>query len=135
VPWLVSHAASLPGSTGKCHLTQIELAWELSAQEAVAQLAVDQEALAQLAVDHEAAPQLAVDHDAAPQLAVDQEAAFQDALAVAAFAQLAASKAFRPVAASVVTNWFRPPFGFAVPSADTAAEAETMPTPRAPFEP
>src|SRR6266511_1430826 len=97
------------------HLTQIELAWAFSAQDAVAVVEVDQEAVAQLAVD--------------------QEAVFQDALAVAAFPQLAASKVFRPVVASVVTNWFRPAFGFVAPSADAAAEAETMPTPRAPFEP
>jgi leucyl aminopeptidase (aminopeptidase T) len=117
------------------YLTQVELAWELSAHEAVAQLAVDQEAEAQLAVDHEAEAQLAVDQDAAAQLASDQEALFQDALAVAALAQLAESKVLRPVVASVVTNWFRPAFGLAAPSADAAAEAETIPTPRAPLEP
>ena len=116
-------------------MTQIELAWELSAHEAAAQLAVDQEADAQLAVDHEAEAQLAVDQDAAAQLAVDQEALFQDALAVAALAQLAESKVFRPVVASVVTNWFRPAFGFAAPSADAAADPETMPTPSEPFVP
>src|SRR6266536_1503094 len=107
------------------HLTQIELAWAFSALDAVAVLAVDQEAEAQLAVDQDAEAQLALDH----------EAVFQDALAVAAFPQLAASKVFRPVVASVVTNWFRPAFGFVAPSADAAAEAETMPTPSAPFEP
>lgn len=117
------------------HLTQIELAWAFSAQDAVAVVEVDQEAVAQLAVDQEAEAQLAVDQDAEAQLALDHEAVFQDALAVAAFPQLAASKVFRPVVASVVTNWFRPAFGFVAPSADAAAEAETMPTPSAPFEP
>jgi hypothetical protein len=117
------------------HLIQAELASTAVAQDAVAVVAVDQEAEAQLAVDQEAEAQLALDQEAEAQLALDQEALFQDALAVAALAQLAASKDLRPVVASGVTNWVRPAFGFDVPSADAAAEAETMPTPRAPFEP
>jgi len=59
--------------------------------------------------------------------------AFQVGSFCAVVAHVSPSNVFSPVAGSVTTNWFRPRFGFVVPSVATAAAACTSPTPIAPL--
>src|SRR5919204_4810081 len=100
-----------------------------SAHEAAAEALEAQEADAQLASLQDALAQLADDHDAAAHEAEFHEALAHEASALAAEAQLAASKRGAPVAGSVVMNLSSARFGFGGPRHPIAPPPLPSPTP------
>jgi hypothetical protein len=109
-------------------LAQLWLAQLIDAHDMLAQLIEAQDMLA-----HDMLAQLIELHDAEAHDMLAHDIAFHVGSFVAAVAHVSESNWFSPVVGSVATNWFRPRFGFAVPSAVVAAaSACTSPTPIAP---
>jgi hypothetical protein len=109
-------------------LAQLWLAQLIDAHDMLAQLIEAQDMLA-----HDMLAQLIELHDADAHDMLAQDIAFHTGSFDAVLSHASESNWLSPLTGSTVTNWFRPRFGFAVPSAVLAAAcACTSPTPSAP---
>ena len=109
-------------------LAQLWLAQLIDAHDMLAQLIEAQDMLA-----HDMLAQLMELHDADAHDMLAHDIAFHAGSFAAVVCQVSESNCVSPVFGSTVRNWFRPRFGFAMPSAVVAAaSACTSPTPSAP---